>query len=82
MGNSWPTAATGPRGPSEKGSAVAWQGLGPRLLSALQAEGGCLGGARAGATARLGQRPAAISGHDSASKRAQEMSEEKASSVG
>ena len=78
-------AATGPRGPSEKGSAAAWQGLGPRLLSAWQAwlaEVGCLAGARAGATARLGQRPAAISGHGSASKQAQEMSEEKASSIG
>ena len=31
-GNSWPMATTGLRGPSEKGSAAAWQGFGPRPL--------------------------------------------------
>ena len=49
---------------------------------AWPAEAECLAGARAGATARLGQRPAAVSGHGSASERAQETCEEKASSVG
>jgi len=38
-------------------------------------------GARAGAAARLGQRPAAVSGHGNARERAQETREEKASST-
>ena len=78
-GNNWPTAVFGLHGPSERRSAVAWQGFGPRLL--------CLAGpagwrrqrtrrcARAGATARLGQRPAAIIGRARASERAQEVRE-------
>ena len=78
-GNNWPTAVFGLHGPSERRSAAAWQGFGPRLL--------CLAGpagwrrqrtrrcARAGATARLGQRPAAIIGRARASERAQEVRE-------
>ena len=54
----------------------------PRPGSAWPAEAERLAGARAGATAGLGQRPAAVSGHGSASERAQETCEEKASSVG
>ena len=67
-GRIWPARS------ERKGSAAAWQGLGPWQLSAWPAwpaEAECLAGARAGATARLGQRPAAVSGHGSASKRAQ-----------
>ena len=78
-GHSWPARS------ERKGSAAAWQGLGPRPLLAWPAwlaEAECLAGVRAGAAARLGQRPAAISGHGSASKRAQEVCEEKASSAG
>ena len=78
-GNNWPTTVFGLRGPSERRSAAAWQGFGPRLL--------CLAGpagwrrqrtrrcARAGTTARLGQRPAAIIGRARASERAQEVRE-------
>ena len=57
---------------------MAQQGVSPRPGSAWPAwlaEAECLAGARAGAAARLGQRPAAISGHGSASKRAQEVCE-------
>ena len=61
---------------------MAQQGVNPRPGSAWPAEARCLAGARAGAMARLGQRPAAVSGHGSASERAQETCEEKASSVG
>ena len=78
-GHSWPARS------ERKGSAAAWQGLGPRPLSAWpawQAEAECLAGVRAGAAARLGQRPVAISGHGRASWQAHGMCEEKASAVG
>ena len=71
-----------PARPEREGGEMAQQGVSPRPGSAWPAEAGCLVGARDGAAARLGQRPTAISGHGSASKRAQEMCEEKASAVG
>jgi len=64
-----------PARPEREGRKTAQQGVNPRPGSAWPAEAGCLAGVRAGATARLGQRPAAISGHGSASKRAQELCE-------
>ena len=71
-----------PARPEREGGEMAQQGVSPRPGSAWPAEAERLAGARAGATARLGQRPAAVSGHGSASERAQETCEEKASSVG
>jgi len=64
-----------PARPEREGRKTAQQGVNPRPGSAWPAEAERLAGARAGATARLGQRPAAISGHGSASKRAQEVCE-------
>jgi len=64
-----------PARPEREGRKTAQQGVNPRPGSAWPAEAGCLAGVRAGATARLGQRPAAISGHGSASERAQELCE-------
>ena len=71
-----------PAWPKREGRKTAQQGVNPRPGSAWPAEAERLAGARAGATAGLGQRPAAVSGHGSASERAQETCEEKASSVG
>ena len=67
---------------AREGGKTAQQGVNPRPGSAWPAEAERLAGARAGATAGLGQRSAAVSGHGSASERAQETCEEKASSVG
>jgi len=60
-----------PARPEREGKKTAQQGVNPRPGSAWPAEAERLAGARAGATARIGQRPAAVSGHGSASKRAQ-----------
>ncbi|XP_066347597.1 uncharacterized protein [Miscanthus floridulus] len=71
-----------PAQPERGEEETAHQGVSPRPGSAWPAEAERHAGARSGATAGLGQRPAAVSGHGSASERAQETREEKESSVG
>ena len=79
---SWPMATFGPRGPSKRGAQWPGRGFGPRPLWPSSAEEKGTRRRRDYAAARLGQRPAAISGHGRASKRAHGMREKTASVVG